>query len=181
MNLKIRVTDIPVTGMELFYNLTVREVEVRLTALGGERVRLAAPVMTRFKLERTGDRVLIQAKVSTVLRLVCSLCLDEFDMPMSEDVFLALTPFSNEQAEKEVTAGELNEEYYDGEEVDLWPMIQGQLFLALPIRPVCREGCQGLCLICGQNLNVKSCGCSSPAGHPGFMKLAQLKENLSKK
>ena len=64
-------------------------------------------------------------------------------------------------------AGLLREEdiglaYYEGEEIDLTPLVHEQALLALPTRPLCTEGCRGLCPRCGTNLNAGPCGC--PAG-----------------
>ena len=35
-----------------------------------------------------------------------------------------------------------------------------QLYLALPMKPLCREDCRGLCAECGANLNLTTCGCA---------------------
>ncbi len=34
-----------------------------------------------------------------------------------------------------------------------------QFYLALPMKPLCREDCQGLCVVCGANLNRATCDC----------------------
>jgi uncharacterized protein len=45
--------------------------------------------------------------------------------------------------------------------------------LELPIAPVCKEDCKGLCPTCGQNRNEVDCGCAPRAGHPAFELLAR--------
>lgn len=47
----------------------------------------------------------------------------------------------------------------DGETIDLRHMVQENVVLNLPIHPVCRENCLGLCTRCGANLNDGPCGC----------------------
>jgi DUF177 domain-containing protein len=64
--------------------------------------------------------------------------------------------------------------YYDGEEVDLTPLIREQTLLALPTRPLCREDCRGLCPRCGANLNQGDCGCPTEAGDPRLSVLRSL-------
>jgi len=181
VDLKVRVTDIPVTGWDLSYDLTPEETEARLVNIEKDLIRFFTPVQVRLKLERTGNRILVRGSISTGYLLTCSLCLEEFNIRMSEEVFSVFTPFPEEYIDGEIAAEDLNEEYYEGEEIDLWPLIREYLFLGMPIKPACRDNCKGLCPICGQNLNKKRCDCSSQVGHPGFSKLKQLRDSLPKK
>ena len=48
---------------------------------------------------------------------------------------------------------------YQGDHLDLVPMVREQVILAAPMQPLCREECLGLCPQCGQNLNERRCGC----------------------
>ncbi len=49
--------------------------------------------------------------------------------------------------------------WYQGDHLDLVPMVREQVILAAPMQPLCREDCLGLCPQCGQNLNERRCGC----------------------
>lgn len=49
---------------------------------------------------------------------------------------------------------------FDGQTVDLRPIIREELILELPMRFLCSEACKGLCLECGHNLNLGPCGTS---------------------
>lgn len=53
------------------------------------------------------------------------------------------------------------EEIYplSGDQLDLEPLARDAVLLELPLAPLCREGCRGLCPTCGANLNEGSCGC----------------------
>jgi uncharacterized protein len=62
--------------------------------------------------------------------------------------------------------------YYEGEEIDLTPLVHEQIILALPTRPLCGEACRGLCPRCGANLNAAPCGC--PTAPPADPRLAVL-------
>ena len=46
--------------------------------------------------------------------------------------------------------------------LDLSPMIHDALVLELPLAPLCREDCKGLCPHCGADRNVEPCGCVAP-------------------
>jgi uncharacterized protein len=52
-------------------------------------------------------------------------------------------------------------------------LLRQYLLLELPMAPVCREDCKGLCPTCGQNLNEASCDCAPKEGHPAFEALAR--------
>jgi uncharacterized protein len=42
--------------------------------------------------------------------------------------------------------------------MDLTEPVRQALLVALPMRPLCREDCKGLCVVCGANLNYVDCG-----------------------
>jgi uncharacterized protein len=46
--------------------------------------------------------------------------------------------------------------------IDLAPMVHDAILLELPLAPLCREDCQGLCPYCGIDRNEATCGCSAP-------------------
>jgi len=46
--------------------------------------------------------------------------------------------------------------------VDLAPMVRDAILLDLPLAPLCREDCQGLCPYCGIDRNEASCDCQAP-------------------
>ncbi len=46
--------------------------------------------------------------------------------------------------------------------IDLGPMVRDALVLELPMAPLCREDCAGLCPQCGADRNEGPCGCVAP-------------------
>jgi len=72
-------------------------------------------------------------------------------------------------------AEDLEFSLYEGEEVDLGPLIREQVLLALPTRPLCRDDCRGLCPQCGINLNHAECGCRVETFDPRLEALRSLK------
>ena len=76
--------------------------------------------------------------------------------------------------------GELKDEdlavsFYKDDKIDVGLLIREQVYLALPMKPICRDDCQGLCSGCGTNLNSSSCNCVREAVDP---RLASLKTLL---
>jgi uncharacterized protein len=65
-----------------------------------------------------------------------------------------------------------------GTEIDLEPMLRDALTLALPLNPVCREDCAGLCAHCGKDLNEGACDCVEDTTDPRWEALASLRAKL---
>ena len=54
---------------------------------------------------------------------------------------------------------DLTTAFYGNDEIDLGQLVLEQFYLALPMKPLCRESCRGLCPECGTNLNTATCSC----------------------
>jgi uncharacterized protein len=48
------------------------------------------------------------------------------------------------------------------DQLDLRPMVHDAVVLELPLAPLCREDCQGLCPQCGADRNTEQCDCVAP-------------------
>ena len=48
------------------------------------------------------------------------------------------------------------------DELDLGPMVRDAVVLELPLAPLCREDCRGLCPHCGCDRNEEACDCGAP-------------------
>ena len=62
-----------------------------------------------------------------------------------------------------------------GEHIDLGPLVRETLLLELPLAPLCREDCAGLCPRCGADLNAGPCGCEPEDRDPRWAVLDVLK------
>ena len=61
-----------------------------------------------------------------------------------------------------------------GLELDAAGLLWEQFILALPVKPLCREDCAGLCPVCGVNLNLEKCDCAKGAPDPRWDALKNL-------
>ena len=62
-----------------------------------------------------------------------------------------------------------------GDRIDLAPLAREALLLELPLAPLCRDDCQGLCPRCGADLNAGACTCPSDSGDPRWAVLDALR------
>lgn len=118
------------------------------------------------RLVQSGGDVLLRGNLRGNLEMPCSRCLETarvaFDVPLAI-TFIARPASDDDGAddEGEDDAEDVDVAFFDGEEVDLGPQIRDQILLALPITPLCREDCAGLCPVCGGNRNLVACNCTS--------------------
>ena len=128
---------------------------------------------------KTGQSVVIQGRLRTVLRLQCVRCLKEFASPLSSTFDLTLFPAKGEGLEEEMELEEddLESDFFEGGEIRLSELACEQVFLEMPAHPLCQEGCKGLCPVCGKDLNLDPCQCPGDESDSRFAALQNLKLN----
>jgi uncharacterized protein len=77
--------------------------------------------------------------------------------------------------ELELTANDLEVVWYEDFVVPFDPLVEEQLLLELPMKPLCRPDCLGLCPRCGTDRNSDPCDCRDEADE----RLAKLKSLLA--
>jgi len=62
------------------------------------------------------------------------------------------------------------------QKIDLTDMLRQEIALHFPVIQVCSDGCKGICHICGNNRNEKSCNCEDEhsSDHKPFAGLKDL-------
>jgi len=128
----------------------------------GDAYRIVAPVHLDFELHKDKDKFRLVGKAQTELELLCSRCLEPFRMPVDSSFDLRFLPATEMAAddEREVQEEDLETSYYRDDQIDLNELLREQFYLALPMKPLCREDCKGLCAQCGTNLNTGTCACA---------------------
>jgi uncharacterized protein len=76
--------------------------------------------------------------------------------------------------EEEVEEDDLASAFYRDDAIDLRQLIEEQFYLALPMKPLCRPECQGLCPQCGVNRNLETCDCQTRWEDPRMAGLKAL-------
>ena len=115
---------------------------------------------------------------------LCARCVEPFPFANASEFHLRFRPrpeISEENAEVEVTPDELDVEFYTERAIPLRDLANEQIQLAVPMKPLCTEGCLGLCPQCGANQNGEGCSCAETAVDPRFAVLAGIREELAKK
>ena len=118
--------------------------------------------------------------------LTCSRCVEPYPFANSSTFHVRFRPrpaaFSEENDEVEITNEEdLDVEFYSERAVPLRGLALEQVQLSIPMKPVCTEGCLGLCPKCGVNRSSESCQCDETVVDDRWGALRGIREELSKK
>ena len=139
--------------------------------------RIVEPVALAFDIFKDKDQYRLVGGVKTTLELPCSRCLEAFRLPVDSQFELRYQPHAQNtgEGEREIEEDDLTTAFYENEEIDLEQLMQEQFYLVLPMKPLCREDCTGLCPVCGKNLNRETCDCKRDWDDPRFAALRELK------
>ena len=184
--LQLRVDDIKEQGLLLNYCEPSESFPALDELQQSGEVRFDGPVVVSGRVQRIAGLVEVEGEVRVEARMACGRCLEDLSLPL--DARFCLT-FSRELpeivdeedgAEVELSAEEMGLIPFSGDEIDLREAIQEQVVMALPLRPLCRTECRGLCPQCGADLNRETCSCEAPVFNNRFGTLRELKINPEK-
>jgi uncharacterized protein len=174
--LKIALNSIPETGKDLSLDLGPEWFGLWLEEDPDLEFTEAA-IQASVNLAKHGQDVLVRGHLAGSLKLSCGRCLETFTAPVAADFDLLLVPGpqAGGPEELELAAADLDRDFYTDEVVDLESLLREQIILALPLKPLCAETCQGLCPRCGANLNQEACNCPPEKVDSPLAQLAKLK------
>lgn len=134
--MKIEVRRIPEEGITLEEHIPPETLDLET-----EWVGLQAPVHSRACAYRVNDTLIVDLEVSGNLSYTCGRCLEGFRTEFKKALKLTYMIDPSTQV------------------VELTTDIREEILLDLPIKPLCRQDCKGLCPVCGKNLNEGPCVC----------------------
>ena len=139
-----------------------------------EAFQVVAPVALSFDILKDKEQFHLTGTIRTTLELPCSRCLEPFRLPVDAAISLRYLPVSERSSddEKEVAEEDVDISFYQDDQIDLSELLREQFYLALPMKPLCRDDCRGLCPQCGVNRNTGTCDCGPGWEDP---RLAPLK------
>lgn len=171
--MKIIVSKIPDEGIEIHSVETAKSLGVSPPDL-----MLDDDVLIDAIVTRQGRVFFVDGTLSASLQLVCSRCAGEFSYPVNTGFYCQEQPLSNSDTDMETALlkGDMDIDHYAGDEVELNNIFREQIMLAMPMHPLCRIDCRGLCTKCGQNMNIKECGCKEEEVQSPFSVIKKLFE-----
>jgi len=127
-------------------------------------------------VEREGQTVKVRGQFEATVRLTCGRCLEPLSAHVAPEVDLEFVPApSGRHGETELGTDDLEVDFYVNDLLDVDGIVRSETDLALPMRPLCRPDCRGLCPVCGGNRNVNDCRCETRGIDPRLAPLEALR------
>jgi len=127
-----------------------------------------------LEIEPDGADVFVRGHLAATVPLVCGRCLESFAGRVDVDVDVRFVPKPRGADSVELAADDLDVDFYENDELDLAHVVENSATLALPMKPLCRPDCRGLCAVCGANRNVVACTCAQRPPDPRLAVLRDL-------
>lgn len=166
--MKVDFRQIEPEGSELSFSESAEDLD--LTAEG---IEFPEPIEVDVTVNKTGDEIIVQGRLSTMAGMDCSRCLERFEMPVSSKLqfviqLLEINAPQDSDDEDFVILPKTTQEY------DLSGRVREAIMLELPLKSLCKESCIGLCPMCGTNLNESKCDCTPDKTDERWESLRQL-------
>jgi uncharacterized protein len=184
--MRVNIDEIKEAGLGRHWDVSREDVDgVVRGDRAGWRARGGASLDVR--LEKLEQRIFLNGAARLALESECGRCLAPVATDLPVEFELTLVPAeeavdetlpAEDQAHRPV-AGSFDpeaaeEDVYTGKVIDIDAIFREQVLLSLPSYPVCRETCQGLCSVCGANLNETACGCDRKVPDPRWAGLSKF-------
>ncbi len=156
-----------------------RQYQPEAFTLVGEDFRIVAPVRLTARVTKDAEKVRLVGRVQTTIETDCGRCLEPFQVAVDAKLDMMFLPDTGDGAEKAAGEKEVREEdvgvsFYKDDTIDLGVMMRDEFYLALPMKPLCKDDCKGLCPVCGANRNREACTCRAEWVDPRMESLKKL-------
>jgi uncharacterized protein len=184
--LKPLLADITADGLSLVGEATAEEL-----GLTKDDALLPGPLAVSLDLTNIEGLVAVTGVLEGTIVRECVRCLKEYEDPLAFSVRGAFVPepksalrhpkrIDPRKVRTEIVEAEPEEEpddqyHYQGNQLELAPMLREHVILSAPMQPLCSEDCLGLCARCGKNLNEGPCQCAVEPPIPTFRVVQSMK------
>ena len=171
MDLRYKIKEIPPEGRPVVTSLSQPLLADALEAVHCDVAQSEAKL--EGSLIPMDGGIYLQGKLGGVLGLFCSRCLQPAQVALDLSLHTIFTRDSAE--EQEDPKEDVDYVQFEGDIIDLAPMLREQLILAAPMAPLCSLTCLGLCSICGKDRNREACQHEEEASASRFSVLKSMK------
>jgi uncharacterized protein len=107
---------------------------------------------------KSGDEYLMTANIRGSLDTACGRCLEPARVVVDAPMTVTFVPADDDDEEIGDDADVVG---FGGNEINISDEVRDEILLAIPLKPLCSETCQGLCSVCGGNRNAVPCTCEA--------------------
>jgi uncharacterized protein len=151
---------------------------------GDSGLRQMTPLEAQGTAELLGNtlgEIRVKGRMKVTIEGDCDRCLEKALFPLELDFDLFYRPAKRSDPGEEVAISPAESEvaFYEGGGIELNDILREYVMLSLPMQKVCNETCLGICPVCGQNRNLKQCGCQQELVDDRWSALKNLKQQYS--
>ena len=148
------------------------EMESFQSKLGDYPILKKAPVTLQIA-NRENKQLLVKGHVELELGIACGRCLEEVPTHICFDIDKKLDIEDSVLDDDEMEEND----YLIGFELDVDKLVYAEILVNWPMKVLCKEDCEGICKVCGANLNKGDCGCQRTELDP---RMAAIQDIFSK-
>ncbi len=117
---------------------------------------IVSPVSVKGRVFNRSGIVELEADAEFDVLTACALCAAQVKKHFSVPVEHTLLNYigNEDDYDKFIVVEDMR--------LDLDELVREDVFLAMPVRFLCKDNCKGLCAVCGADLNLGECGCNKP-------------------
>ena len=155
------------------------ELAVPVAAIDREPLVSLSPLQISGQVRRIEGGYSLEAELVYSGELECSRCLAPYEFQEDEVFSLVLYPRAAAPSDEvELASKDLDILYFTDPVVPLAPIAEERVQMALPMKPLCKTDCLGLCPMCGVDRNLTACACAPDTIDPRWEALKALKEKV---
>lgn len=151
MSLSFEVKNIPPEGLRVKGSLAIKDLDLQR-----DGITFPGPLTYSLMIRIVTGEFIATGTFSQPARMQCSRCL----RPIEREISIKDYSYNVQVGEAQI--------------IDLTPSIREDIMFALPLKPLCKEDCKGMCPTCGKNLNSGSCSCTREKGDERWSALENL-------
>jgi uncharacterized protein len=152
------------------------ELGLPAASLDREPLLEISPVDFSGTVSRMENGFSLDGRIRYAGELECSRCLAAYPFQEDEHFSLSLYPRTSPTPDEvALERSDLDAYFYDEPVVSVVPIVEERIQLGVPMKPLCRPDCRGICPQCGTDLNSGNCACSPQADDPRWEALKVLR------
>jgi uncharacterized protein len=172
--------------------IDVRELELGPVTLEGKvplvdlnldssDIRVPAHVVVTLRAEKHAQEIRVRGHFAIDVESPCSRCLEPVEIPVVAefDQFYRSNATHRLVGEIELQEKDTEVSFFSGDFIEVVDIVREQILLGVPMKPICREDCKGLCPYCGKNRNLEACNCHSVFVDPRLAPLHKMKDRMT--
>ncbi len=153
----INLSDVFTSEGKQLHRCVPLDMQTFASKMGTFDIKSKSDVMLQLSNVESG-KALIEGTLDLEFSTNCDRCLTEVTTPMHLTFHRIVT---SPELQVEDLDDEDKECFMDGYQLDVETFVYHEILCSWPAKILCKEDCKGLCMKCGQNLNVKECSCDT--------------------